>query len=48
MREMLNDQARLAKMGQAARARCVAHFDSTKVNALLVKEYARLLPRIVR
>jgi len=43
MREMLGDQARLARMGQAAQARCREHFDSAEVNALLAKEYARLL-----
>lgn len=40
MREMLDDQARLAKMGQAAQARCIEYFDATKVNALLAEEYA--------
>jgi len=48
IREMLNNQTRLARMGQAARARCLADFDSTKVNALVAKEYARLLTGLAR
>lgn len=41
MREMLDDRARLARMGQAAQARCIEYFDATKVNALLAAEYTR-------
>lgn len=44
MRVMLDDQSRLARMGEAARARCVEYFDAANVNSLLVAEYTRQLP----
>ncbi len=44
MRAMLDQPERLAtRMGQAAQARCMEHFDAGKINALLGEEYARLL-----
>ena len=44
MRAMLDDQSRLARMGKAARARCIEYFDAAYVNSLLVAEYVRQLP----
>lgn len=43
MRALLDNPEQLAKMGQAARARCIEHFDAARINQLLAEEYVRLL-----
>ncbi len=43
MRAMLDDRSRLARMGKAARARCIEYFDAAYVNSLLAAEYVRQL-----
>ena len=43
MRSLLDAPDDLASMGKAARRRCIEDFDSDKINALVAKEYERLL-----
>jgi glycosyltransferase involved in cell wall biosynthesis len=45
MRSLLDAPDYLASMGKAARRRCIEDFDSDKINALVAKEYERLLTR---
>ena len=45
MRSLLDAPDDLASMGKAARRRCIEDFDSDKINALVAKEYERLLTR---
>lgn len=43
MRKLLDTPEYLSSMGRAAKMRCIMDFDSDKVNALVTKEYERLL-----
>jgi glycosyltransferase involved in cell wall biosynthesis len=43
MRMLLDNPEQLAKMGLAARTRCLEHFDAARINERLAEEYVRLL-----
>ena len=43
MCRMLDEPDHMAKMGMAARLRCLELFDADKVNALVSEEYIRLI-----